>query len=442
MRTIGEGTFGKVKLAVHNLTKEKVAIKILKKKCFCESSDIDRVTREIYILKVIQHPYLIHLYEIINLEDKIFVIMEFVPGGELFEYIESVGRLEEVEACRIFQQVVSAIEYLHSQNIAHRDLKPENILLDFKKDVKIIDFGLSNLFKDGEKLRTSCGSPCYAPPEMILNKNYDPIKADIWSAGIILYQMVCGVLPFEDENTTKLYNKIVSGKFAFPAFLSGSCQSLILFLLATDPLNRYSISEIKSSQFYSKYSQNLPKGIIKGYNEIPIVKEIERILKIYNIDIATTFDSVKKGVQDRNTTIYYIILHKYLMTGENPIESYDNCIETAKKLTSFDCVVKRRPILKVKNKKKVLLENMNGKFKQHKSIMYDHLPSVTRFSMDKKQVKVEKKSGQKPVRGRLGESLNLDQENKAGYTRKNIVERARRKAVSLDEDISYIFKTR
>ena len=175
-------------------------------------ADVERVTREIHILKLIRHPNIIQLYEIIESPKYLFLVMEFLCEGELFDYIVKKKRMDEDEACKVFDQIVSGIEYCHKLKIVHRDLKLENILIDYDQTIRIVDFGLSNTYKSGEKLKTACGSPCYAAPEMIDGKEpYEPIMVDVWSAGIILYAMVCGFLPFEDPDTRKLYQKILSG---------------------------------------------------------------------------------------------------------------------------------------------------------------------------------------------------------------------------------------
>lgn len=146
--------------------------------------------------------------------------MEYVEKGELFDYIVEKGRIEEPEACVFFKQMISGVAYLHQLNIVHRDLKPENLLIDWKSSLKIVDFGLSNTYKPGELLKTACGSPCYAAPEMIASKKYNGLEVDIWSCGVILFAMVCGYLPFEDSNTSQLYKKILSGEYVLPAFVS------------------------------------------------------------------------------------------------------------------------------------------------------------------------------------------------------------------------------
>ena len=137
--------------------------------------------------------------------------MEFVSGGELFDYIVKKQKLKEAEACKFFQQIICGVEYLHELGIVHRDLKPENLLLDHEKNIRLVDFGLSNTYKQGEMLKTACGSPCYAAPEMINGLQYYGSRVDVWSCGVILFAMVAGYLPFEDKSTAKLYQKILSG---------------------------------------------------------------------------------------------------------------------------------------------------------------------------------------------------------------------------------------
>jgi 5'-AMP-activated protein kinase catalytic alpha subunit len=189
-KTIGEGTFGKVKLGVHIYTGEKVAVKILEKDKILVVDDVERVAREIHILKLIRHPNIIQLYEIIETSKQLYLIMEYASGGELFEYIVNNERVKEPEAAQFFNQIINGVTYLHKMGIVHRDLKPENLLLDYNKAIKIVDFGLSNTYQQGDKLKTACGSPCYAAPEMIAGKRYHGANVDMWSCGIILFALV------------------------------------------------------------------------------------------------------------------------------------------------------------------------------------------------------------------------------------------------------------
>ena len=241
-KTIGEGTFGKVKIGMHILTKAKVAVKILEKSKIVDIADVERVSREIHILKIVQHPQVVQLYEIIETQKKLYLIMEYVSGGELFDYIVKHQKVQEKEACQFFQELLSGIEYTSRLNIVHRDLKPENLLLDYDKGIKIVDFGLSNTYKTGELLKTACGSPCYAAPEMIAGKKYNGTNVDLWSCGVILFALICGYLPFEDPDTSKLYKKILSADFHTPDNISEEAKDLLNCILNTDPEKRYTIS--------------------------------------------------------------------------------------------------------------------------------------------------------------------------------------------------------
>mmetsp|Transcript_1128 Transcript_1128/g.1133 ORF Transcript_1128/g.1133 Transcript_1128/m.1133 type:complete len:292 (+) Transcript_1128:184-1059(+) len=250
-KSIGEGTFGKVKLGTHQLTGEKVAIKILEKDRITDVTDVERVAREIHILKLIRHPNIIQLYEIIETPKQLYLIMEYASGGELFDYIVANTRLKEEEACKFFQQIICGVDYIHHLNIVHRDLKPENLLLDHNKNIKIVDFGLSNTYGEGELLKTACGSPCYAAPEMIAGKKYSGSNVDIWSCGVIMFALICGFLPFEDPDTSKLYKKILSGEFKIPSFVKGDASDLMKKILNTDPEKRLKIANIRDHPWYT-----------------------------------------------------------------------------------------------------------------------------------------------------------------------------------------------
>ncbi|KAF4317684.1 hypothetical protein BBO99_00007845 [Phytophthora kernoviae] len=261
--TIGKGTFGKVRLGLHLLTGEKVAIKILEKKRIVQVADVERVAREIKILKRNRHQNVIQLYEVIDSPERIFLIMEHIDGGEMFEYIVAHHRIREPEAAFLFRQIVDGLAYLHANEVTHRDLKPENLLLQSIRHhnhrqqqyydqsvstsllVKIVDFGLSNTHDGGRLLRTACGSPCYAAPEMIQGRLYHGPIADMWSLGVVLFAMVCGFLPFEDSNTNLLYKKILSANYKMPTFLSPNVQDLIRHILETDPEKRYNVDKIR-----------------------------------------------------------------------------------------------------------------------------------------------------------------------------------------------------
>ena len=200
--------------------------------------------------------------------------MEYASGGELFDFIVQNQRIKEPEACRFFHQIIAGVEYLHKLGIVHRDLKPENLLLDHRKNIKIVDFGLSNTYKAGETLKTACGSPCYAAPEMIAGKRYLGSNVDIWSCGVILFAMVCGFLPFEDPNTNLLYKKILNADYQIPPFVSAECRDLITKILNTDPNTRIKIDEIRKHEWYCQVNVKDYGGIIVGLHPIPVDMDI------------------------------------------------------------------------------------------------------------------------------------------------------------------------
>merc|ERR1719221_1272822 len=250
--TLGIGTFGKVKVGFHQLTGHKVAVKILNRQKIKNLDVVGKIRREIQNLKLFRHPHIIKLYQVISTPTDIFMVMEYVSGGELFDYIVKHGKLTEDKARRFFQQIMSGVEYCHRHNVVHRDLKPENLLLDQNLNVKIADFGLSNMMTDGEFLRTSCGSPNYAAPEVISGKLYAGPEVDIWSCGVVLYALLCGTLPFDDEHVTTLFRKIKSGVFPIPDYLNKSVVSLLCHMLQTDPMKRATVEDIRKHEWFTK----------------------------------------------------------------------------------------------------------------------------------------------------------------------------------------------
>uniref|UniRef100_A0A8D2D7Y5 Maternal embryonic leucine zipper kinase n=1 Tax=Sciurus vulgaris TaxID=55149 RepID=A0A8D2D7Y5_SCIVU len=242
--TIGTGGFAKVKLACHILTGEMVAIKIMDKNAL--GSDLPRVKTEIDALKNLRHQHICQLYHVLETANKIFIVLEYCPGGELFDYIISQDRLSEEETRVVFRQIVSAVAYVHSQGYAHRDLKPENLLFDENHKLKLIDFGLCAKPKGNKDyhLQTCCGSLAYAAPELIQGKSYLGSEADVWSMGILLYVLMCGFLPFDDDNVMALYKKIMRGKYDVPKWLSPSSILLLQQMLQVDPKKRISMKNL------------------------------------------------------------------------------------------------------------------------------------------------------------------------------------------------------
>lgn len=248
--TLGVGTFGKVRLAVHETTGQKVAIKVINKSKMQAMEMLEKIRREISILDCLDHPHITRLYELIDTPTDIFVVMEYVAGGELFDHIIQKSRLSESEARRFFQQIVSAVEHCHQHLICHRDLKPENVLLDENLNVKVGDFGLSNFMRDGEFLKTSCGSPNYASPEVVSGRAYAGPEVDVWSFGVILYALLCGSLPFDDEHVPNLFKKIKHGSFTLPGHLSTWSRHLLVQMLVVDPSKRIRLQDIKEHPWF------------------------------------------------------------------------------------------------------------------------------------------------------------------------------------------------
>ena len=255
-KEIGEGNFGKVKLAEFKPTGEEFAIKILNKKKIKKQMK-NVLLRENEIITKLNHINVVFVYKIIDTPEDYYIVMEYCKLGELFDYIVEKKKLEEEEASVFFYQLINGVEYIHSKGIAHRDLKPENLLLTEDKVLKIIDFGLSHEFNEEEFLKTKCGSPSYAAPEILAKPKYDGFKIDIWCCGIILYAMLCGYLPFEgdDENESnnyKLFKSILECEPEIPEFLSRISKDLILRILKPEPELRITINKIKKHPFYLK----------------------------------------------------------------------------------------------------------------------------------------------------------------------------------------------
>jgi 5'-AMP-activated protein kinase catalytic alpha subunit len=248
--------------------------------------------------------------------------MEYCPGGELFDYIVKHQRVKEKEACRFFQQIIAGVEYIHKLGVVHRDLKPENLLLDHSKNIKLVDFGLSNTYQPGELLKTACGSPCYAAPEMIAGHKYVGIKVDMWSCGIILYALICGYLPFEDPNTNQLYKKILSGEFKTPEFLSLEAKDLLKGILNTDPEKRFSIDQVRRHRWFNQHKQEIHKGILVGYDEIPVDSYILSQVEHHGIDKENARKALEANAHDNATTSYYLLLKKHLKGGGSSVAEY------------------------------------------------------------------------------------------------------------------------
>ncbi|KAA3677245.1 5'-AMP-activated protein kinase, catalytic alpha subunit [Paragonimus westermani] len=247
---LGVGTFGKVKVGIHKSTGVQVAVKIVDHDKIKALDVAGKLRREIPNLWLFRHPHIIKLYQVISTPTDIFMIMEFVSGGELFDFIVKSGKLLEKDVRKFFQQIISGVAYCHRHKVVHRDLKPENLLLDSNHNVKIANLGLSNMMQDGEFLRTSCGSPNYAAPEVISGKLYAGPEVDVWSCGVILYALLCGTLPFDDEHIPTLFKKIKAGYFHLPETLSSGVRDLLRRMITVDPIKRATIDEIRRHPWF------------------------------------------------------------------------------------------------------------------------------------------------------------------------------------------------
>ncbi|KAM6932378.1 MAP/microtubule affinity-regulating kinase 4 isoform 2-T2 [Lycodopsis pacificus] len=248
LKTIGKGNFAKVKLARHILTGREVAIKIIDKTQLNPTS-LQKLFREVRIMKTLNHPNIVQLFEVIETEKTLYLIMEYASGGEVFDYLVAHGRMKEKEARAKFRQIVSAVHYCHLKNIVHRDLKAENLLLDADANIKIADFGFSNEFTAGSKLDTFCGSPPYAAPELFQGKKYDGPEVDIWSLGVILYTLVSGSLPFDGQNLKELRERVLRGKYRVPFYMSTDCEGILRRFLVLNPAKRCSLEQIMKDKW-------------------------------------------------------------------------------------------------------------------------------------------------------------------------------------------------
>ncbi|XP_036065725.1 MAP/microtubule affinity-regulating kinase 3a isoform X2 [Oryzias melastigma] len=237
LKTIGKGNFAKVKLARHILTGREVAIKIIDKTQLNPNS-LQKLFREVRIMKILNHPNIVKLFEVIETDRTLYLVMEYASGGEVFDYLVAHGRMKEKEARAKFRQIVSAVQYCHQKHIVHRDLKAENLLLDADMNIKIADFGFSNEFTLGNKLDTFCGSPPYAAPELFQGKKYDGPEVDVWSLGVILYTLVSGSLPFDGQNLKELRERVLRGKYRIPFYMSTDCENLLKRFLVLNPAKR------------------------------------------------------------------------------------------------------------------------------------------------------------------------------------------------------------
>ncbi|RKO98770.1 hypothetical protein CXG81DRAFT_15462, partial [Caulochytrium protostelioides] len=250
-KSLGQGTFGKVRLGQHQQTHDLVAIKIIDKANIVTPKQRNSVQREVRLMKILQHPHIVRVHTVLEDAARIHMVMAYASRGELFDYIVQCGRIPEPEARRMFRQIVSAIDYCHRNSVIHRDLKPENVLLDDDLNVKIIDFGFGNTFHRERVLDTFCGSPFYAAPEMIRGVCYTGPEVDLWSMGVILFAMLCGHLPFDAPVMGDLYNCISKGQYTTPAHVSPGAADLIRRFLTVQPRERITMPQVLAHPWLS-----------------------------------------------------------------------------------------------------------------------------------------------------------------------------------------------
>lgn len=307
IKTIGKGNFAKVKLAKHELIGKEVAIKIIDKTQLNQSS-LQKLFREVKIMKCLDHPNIVKLYEVIQTEKTLYLVMEYASGGEVFDYLVAHGRMKEKEARAKFRQIVSAVQYLHQKHIVHRDLKAENLLLDADMNIKIADFGFSNEFITGTKLDTFCGSPPYAAPELFQGKKYDGPEVDVWSLGVILYTLVSGSLPFDGQNLKELRERVLRGKYRIPFYMSTDCENLLKKFLVLNPTKRSTLEGIMRDKWMNI---GFEEDELKPYNEpLPDLSDqlrIEYMIKELNLSRADIEESLKKVLYNNHMATYLLL---------------------------------------------------------------------------------------------------------------------------------------
>ncbi|KAM3830283.1 MAP/microtubule affinity-regulating kinase 4 isoform 1-T1 [Vipera latastei] len=307
LKTIGKGNFAKVKLARHILTGREVAIKIIDKTQLNPTS-LQKLFREVRIMKGLNHPNIVKLFEVIETEKTLYLVMEYASAGEVFDYLVSHGRMKEKEARAKFRQIVSAVHYCHQKNIVHRDLKAENLLLDADANIKIADFGFSNEFTLGSKLDTFCGSPPYAAPELFQGKKYDGPEVDIWSLGVILYTLVSGSLPFDGQNLKELRERVLRGKYRVPFYMSTDCENILRRFLVLNPAKRCTLEQIMKDKWINiGYEGEELKPYREPEEDFADAKRIEVM-----VGMGYTREEVKEALANQK---YNEVTATYLLLG-------------------------------------------------------------------------------------------------------------------------------
>ena len=415
---IGKGTFSVVKLGEHKKTKEKVAIKIMQKNKILSKDDLIRIEREIEILKRLDHPNVIKIHKIYDDEKKFYIIMEFCENGELFNRIVEKKYLTEDEAALFYYQLINGLEYIHKNNIVHRDLKPENLLLSKNDLLKIIDFGLSNYTGSNVLLGTPCGSPCYASPEMVSGQRYNGYMIDVWSTGIILFAMVCGYLPFEDNDNVILFAKILKCKIHYPKTMGSLTLDLMKKIITPDPKKRITLEQIKQHPFYLKGKDLFNKKFPELINEIKKneksnnpIKEIiiNNVTPIVKSNILKNIKENKGKNNDINSKKYYPLnindinnLYQSYNPEINKVNTIPMNINNSQEYKKANIV---KPIKNIKSEEKENIINKDYKLESPSSLRSDEIPQDT--------VPVESSEGRSKIKNiqiKLDVKKNLKEE--------------------------------
>ncbi|XP_066516623.1 serine/threonine-protein kinase SIK2a [Hoplias malabaricus] len=346
-RTLGKGNFAVVKLAKHRITKSEVAIKIIDKTQL-DAANLEKIYREVEIMKLLDHPHIIKLYQVMETKNMLYLVTEYAKNGEIFDYLASRGRLSEVDARRKFWQILSAVEYCHERGIVHRDLKAENLLLDAHMNIKIADFGFGNFFCPGKPLTTWCGSPPYAAPEVFEGQQYEGPQLDIWSMGVVLYVLVCGALPFDGPSLPVLRQRVLEGRFRIPYFMTEDCEHLIRKMLVLDPAKRLTLSQIREHRWMVQevpsqrpvlYRQGMATDSKTGLGEHS--EQVLRLMHSLGIDQHKTIESLQNKSYNHFAAIYYLLVERLKAHRSSfPVEPRLNATQRRPSTVAEQTVVK------------------------------------------------------------------------------------------------------
>lgn len=329
-KTIGKGSYGKVKLATQLSTNDKVALKFISRASIKKPTHWTRIRREINLLRAMHHPHIVKLYDYKDNGSDILLMMEYISGGDLFDRIvhHRDQKFSEKEARPLFRQIVSAVDYCHQNRIIHRDLKPENLMVDDRNQIKLIDFGFANIYSPRGYLETNCGSPLYASPEIVQGVKYVGPEVDIWSLGVILFAMLTGTLPFEDEQLKGLYAKICAGNYQAPAYLSSEARDLLKMMLTVDPKQRGTMKEIKFSAWVMQGSMYPPENFMPfrqpltrtGMTMNAVREDIISALEDYGFaDVSVTRQLVLYQADSPAYALYCLLLEREQRLAKNRI---------------------------------------------------------------------------------------------------------------------------